>query len=511
MSNLIFGKDNTKNIVSLEIKDEMMELFIQQEDGSIVVESRPNKYWILSHNPLKANSRRLEGNLYYRYMITTSDREVFTKGRYQWKNKDIFSIYNQKEAAMVKDGITYYKGLKHNEVSVLSFDIETTGLVYDDSSAVLLISNTFRDSKGNITRKLFAYDEYESQADMLVSWTNWVKEKDPSILCGHNEFIFDLQYLQYIADQNEITLDLGRDGSPIEFNKYVSHYRIDGSRTLDYKSAHIYGREIVDTLFLAYKYGVTKNYESYGLKKLIAVEGLEAKDREFYDASQIRFNYKIATEWEKIKRYCIHDSDDSLALWDLMGPPLFYTGQYIPKSFQTITESASGSQINSIMMRSYLQEGHSLPHASPVDNFQGGISFGIPGIYKNCWKIDIRSSYPSAILINKLYSKEKDPKANMYNLCKYFTLQRIELKKKVKETNDPRDKGLDASAKIFINSMFGFCSAPGLLFNDPRVAAEITRYGREFLNNGSKWATGKDLTYWMKDDIMVEDDESAQL
>ena len=126
----------------------------------------------------------------------------------------------------------------------------------------------------------------------------------------------------------EGNIKLGRLDKPLYFNKYESKYRIDGSRDLHYHKCQVYGRELVDTMFLAYKYdAVEKKYESYGLKKIIAQEGLEKKDRTFYDASQIRHNYTNPEELEKIKRYAEEDGDDALALYDLMVAPTFYLTQ----------------------------------------------------------------------------------------------------------------------------------------------------------------------------------------
>ena len=75
-----------------------------------------------------------------------------------------------------------------------------------ENAKILLISNTFSNSSGLIEKKLFAYDEYDFIADFLSSWCNWVREKDPSIICGHNISKFDLTYLYYIASQNDIEL-----------------------------------------------------------------------------------------------------------------------------------------------------------------------------------------------------------------------------------------------------------------------------------------------------------------
>lgn len=494
---ILYGKNPQEGIVGLEVADNLTELFIQDETGKIESKFVSNKFWILSNRPLNKNFIRLEGDLHYKWGIQFEDRESFGKFRRIWKNEDIYSIYNPKEAFMVKDGYTYYKGLQPKDISILSFDIETTGLNHDSTAKLILITNTFR--KGNqVIRKLFCYDEYQNEGEMLAAWCKWVKEVDPSIITGHNIISYDLPYMQFIADKHNVSINLGRNGSDIKFDRFESGFRIDQTRDLNYKKVYIYGREIIDTMFLAIKSDIAaKKYESYGLKQIIKQENLEQQDRQFYDASKIRFNYTNKEEMVKIKKYAETDADDGLKLFDLFCPPFFYSTQMIPKSFQSVTETASGGQINSILVRSYLQDKHSIPKADEIKQFQGGISLGIPGIYKRSFKIDISSSYPSAILINKLYSKHKDPKAHMLYICESLTKARLENKKLYKETNDKKYYYLDQTGKIFINSIFGFCSAAGLNFNDPNIAAKITEYGREYLNLGMIWATGKDKDHWI--------------
>jgi DNA polymerase elongation subunit (family B) len=189
---------------------------------------------------------------------------------------------------------------------------------------------------------------------MIDEWCNWVREKNPSIMCGHNIFGYDLPYMNYCAENAGTTLALGRDSSVIKFNKYTSKFRKDGSQDYNYTRCFIYGREIVDTMFLAYHFDFARKYESYGLKQIIKQEGLEIKDRQFYDASQIFKDWHDIEKRKLIKKYAEHDADDSLALYDLMVSSYFYLSQYVPKSFQTINSSATGSQINSFLVRSYL-------------------------------------------------------------------------------------------------------------------------------------------------------------
>jgi DNA polymerase I len=497
--NLIFGQGKIQRIVGMEDNTNgSTELFIQQLDGTITTQTVENDYWILTSEPADKVSEKLEGNNYFKYRNSFSDRSDFEYARnamYRHKDK-AYWISEAREAFMLQSGETYYKGLKQKDVSVLSFDIETTGLKLDKTSKVLLISNTYRDSFGNIERKLFSYDEHANDKEFFESWCAWVRKVDPSVIIGHHIFGFDFAYVAHCAAACGARLALGRKEKIIRFNRVDSKFRKDGSSFIEYKKCYIYGREIIDTNFLSIRYDVAKNFISYGLKSLISQLGLERKNRQFYEASNIRKNYQIPEEWIKIKAYAMHDADDALALYDLMSPSIFYTAQHIPKTYQEIGTSASGSQINSILVRAYLQQGHSIPQATEVSNFSGGISFGLPGIYRNCWKLDIKSCYPSAILINELYSKHKDPKKCMYELCKYFTEQRFTYKAKYKETKDEYYASLDAAAKIFINSMFGFCGAPGLNFNDPEIAAKITSFGRTYLNQGMVWATGYDSNHW---------------
>lgn len=489
---LIFGKNQKTKIVSIEPQDNFAEIFFEKDNGDIYSEYVPNRYWILSNKPLNNRFVRLKGDLYYKYGIQFKTREEFIKAKSYWKHEDIYSVYDPKEALMLKDGYTYYKDLKPKDVSILSFDIETTSLKLTPDAKLLLISNTFR-KNGKIERKLFACDDHDNEGEMIYAWCTWVQSINPSIICGHNITSYDFPFLQYIAEKAGCSgLPLGRDDSNVQFNSYESKFRVDGSRDLHYKRIKIFGREICDTYFLAIKHDIaSKKYESYGLKNIIKQEGLEDKDRQFYDASLIRYNYRNSEEWSKIKKYCENDSDDSLKLFDLMVSPFWYMSQSIPKNFQLVVESASGSQLNSIMVRSYLQEGHSIPKTSETYEYEGALSMGVPGIYRNAFKIDVASLYPSIMLEYEVYDKEKDPKGNFLKMLQFFTNERLKHKKLYKETGNEYHDSMQAAYKIFINSAYGFMGTNGLNFNSISNAAFVTKKGREILEFAIEWATGK--------------------
>jgi DNA polymerase elongation subunit (family B) len=496
---LIYGKAGMDRIVSIEIEENEATLFRELEDGSLDIKKVPNRFWILGTKPFSKDWVRLEGDQDFKFGKQYKTYKEWQLDKSKLPYQEIYTISNVKEQFQVKDGYCYYQGMKHTEPSILSFDIETTGLEHVEDSKVILISNTFR-KNGKITRRLFSYEDYENCGEMIEDWSKWVRDVDPSVLCFHNGYAYDLPYLQFCYNRyKEGSIRLGRLDKPIYFNKYESKYRIDGSRDLHYHKCAVYGREIVDTMFLAYKYdAVEKKYESYRLKGIIAAEGLEKKNRVFYDADKIRYNYKDPNEFTKIKEYCKDDSDDALALYDLMVAPTFYLTQSIPKPFQLVVESATGSQINSLLVRAYLQDKHSVAKADNLEEekVEGGISFAVPGIYNNVFKIDIKSCYPSQILRFKLYEERKDPQAYYYKLVEHFTLQRFEYKKQMLATGDNYWKNLDAMAKIFINSSYGVANTSGLNYNSANIARKITLESRAIIDMALRWASGIPYYDW---------------
>jgi DNA polymerase I len=519
-NNLIYGKNDLDRIVAIEPMDDTATVFRELEDGTIDIMEVPHKYWILSNRAHTDKWVRLKGDQHYKYGKQYSKFKDFLEDKKQLRKRgsDIYCIGNAAEAMMIKDGYTFFKNMYHNKISVLSWDIETTGLEHNEESKVLLISNTFRSASGSIERRLFCYDDYENCADMLDDWASWVQHVNPSLIIGHNIYCYDLPYISFCHSKySKEGIYLGRENKKLTFANYESKKRIDGGRDLSYFKASIYGRQIIDTMFLAFAYdAVEKKYESYGLKAIIKQEGLEKADRAFYDASTIRDNYQDPSEWEKIKLYAIDDADDSLSLYDLMVAPVFYLTQSVPKPFQLMVESATGSQINAVLVRGYLQDKRAVAKAYDLkeEHVEGGISIAVPGIYRNVSKVDIKSCYPSQVLRFKLHSKDKDPDAYYFKLVEYFTLQRFEYKKLMIETGNKHYKNLDATAKIFINSAYGVANTNGLNYNDNAIANKITEESRAVINMALLWASGKDYKYWntkFYDGVEVKEEKRRHL
>jgi DNA polymerase elongation subunit (family B) len=218
------------------------------------------------------------------------------------------------------------------------------------------------------------------------------------------------------------------------------------------------------------------------------------KDREYYDAATIRDNWHDPIEREKIKRYCLHDGDDALNFFHIAMPAYFTLCQTIPRRLPELINRRTGGAINSMFTRAYLQVGHSLPKASEVGNFQGAISEGYAGIYRNVIKWDVASLYPSIMLLHRVSPTAKDPLGAFQKILQYLTEERLNNKKLAAETGEQSYKDLEQAQKIVINSFYGFLATKGLLFNSPDKAEFVTTAGRDILTMGLDWAKSKGYT-----------------
>jgi DNA polymerase I len=511
-NDLIYGKDKTEGIVSIEaFGDDQLELFFYDGTSKKI----PARYWICASRQLDRGFQKLQGNSTFDWVRIFRSKAEFENAKYSYGNKQTYVIWNDIESQMVSKGITLFKGLKVEDVSVLSFDIEASGLVRDDTSEVYVITNTFKhNNKTEVVQ--FRVDEYESQKEMIDDWCDWVRKKDPAIINGHNIFGYDFDYLHHVAEINGTKLFLGKDGSEISYKtdrwgkKKLNKKRVDGSQTWDFVNYRIHGRHIIDGMFLAVMYDIGRNYPSWGLKAIAEYEGIVKPDRQFYDASKIAQNWSDPVEREKIVKYCEDDGNDSMALYELMIPSFFYMAQSIPKPFQDIVNGASGSWLNSIMVRSYLQDKKSIPKASEPQGVSGGISFGIAGVHDNVFKIDIKSMYPSIMRQYQVNDPQKDPENNFFKMVDHFTIKRFEQKGMYKKTGDKYYDDMQAASKIFINSCYGMLGTPGLNFNSFPNADFITGMGRQIIRETMKWATGFDINYWWND-VAIEKDLSNRL
>lgn len=484
---LIYGKDDTKGVVNVTVEND--KVYLYNTDGSHEVHDYYP--WVLSNQPsAKREAEKLKGNQYYKYKtrITTQDFIDMSRERVRgvWLARGI------EECFMLEHGVTYFKGMQPQHLSLLSFDIEATGLDPEEKNAeVILISYTYRSKDQKYQRKMYDIFDYKDQQEMIKQFCKDVNALNPDVMLGHNILGYDLPYLN-----KQQSLQLGRNDGFISFDEKVSKKRKDGSQSYDFHNAKVHGREIVDTMFMSITYDSARDFPSYGLKQIEEHLGLADDNRIVWDFEKNKTrDYKSWSKelWSQFKQYCADDTDSPIKMFDIMIPSLFYLNQSIPKTLQQMVNEATGSQIDAIMIRAYLQEGYSQPKTSSKVDFEGAISMGIPGIYKDVRKVDVASLYPSIMLEKNIYDKKKDPKRYMLQMLEYFRDERLKNKALAAETGERYYDDLQGAQKIVINSMYGFMGAGYLLYNFPKGAALVTERGREILQIGVRWACGFEL------------------
>ena len=243
---LIFGKDSTENITNITIEDGFACVYRKDAEPLRL----PYSTWAVGAR-WADGSRKLRGNQYYKYIKDIS-LEKYRELQSNW-NPRVWTPRTLEEGFMLKEGFTYYKGMKVNEVSLLSFDIEATGLDPDAEDAwVPLVSCTYRDRNGNIEKKLFDQFEYTDNIGMLMDLNRWVRDKDPDIILGHNILSYDLPYLH-----KRFGLGWGREGSHAEFSEKKAKYRKSKQQQYDFYDCRIHGRDIIDTFFQIGLFGIS--------------------------------------------------------------------------------------------------------------------------------------------------------------------------------------------------------------------------------------------------------------
>ncbi len=497
LHDIIYGINKESNIVNISIKNDLVYIFKETVAG-VHYKVLPYKHWVLAKSKLNESFKPLFGKQSYSWYKEYSYEQFEINIQPKMYKMGLYTIHNPAENFMTRQGFTYFKDTKSIDVSVVSFDIETTGLDPKAKDAqVLLITNTYRKGATQLS-KTFSVADYKNDGDMIIDWCSWVVEMDPSVMLGHNIVMFDIPYIKGRINSYKKELPIGRMQEELVIEDKPRELRKDGSQSYTYHRVNCFGREVVDTFFLAIKADTARKYESYGLKSIIKQEGLEEADRQQYDAASIGKNWHIPEERAKIIAYAEADSRDPIKLYDLMIAPFFYLTPYIPKPFQIMMESATGSQINSLMVRSYLQKNMSVAEGSPSVEFEGAISFGNTGIYKNVYKVDVASLYPSIMRHHKIYPEKKDFNLNFAKMLEYFTVERLKNKALAKETGDRYYDDLQNSQKVLVNSCYGFLGAKGLNYNFPSGAAAVTKYGREVVTKAVEWATGHTLEHKVK-------------
>ena len=291
---LLYGRDETEGIVAVEYlakkegADEVA-LFLRRGDETTTETAVFEPFLIAGDRviegcPVDHRVDRLKGRGRLNTMAFFASWGECTEAR-RWLGRETgFSatapgapylcINDPVQQYLMQTGRTLFLGMDYEELRRMQLDIECeTTEGYDFCNAERegdrIVAVGMSDSTG--------WEQVLSVADMnekemLSALVESITERDPDVLEGHNIFNFDLPYIATRARMHKVKLALGRDGSAPR--RRPSRMSV-GERTLSYSRFDVWGRHIVDTLFLVHAYDIShRSLDGFGLKEAAIHFGL---------------------------------------------------------------------------------------------------------------------------------------------------------------------------------------------------------------------------------------------
>lgn len=507
-SPLLFGEKNESGLVAAELFEAngKSEVVLYYRRNGMTLQKRESFHpFIVAHSDVisgcdvEFQKKTLAGNGMLNSCILFRSWEDCGKG-VKWlaqktgispsaPNAPYLFLNDPVHQHLILSGRTMFLGIQFDDLKRMQVDIECmTSPGYEFCNAEREGDRIIAIAVGDNTgwSEVISSSEEDEKA-ILQRFIEVVLEKDPDVLEGHNIFNFDLPYIFERAKRHGVRMTLGRDKSTPK--RRPSRFTA-AERTITYDRFDIFGRHVIDTLFLVHAYDVShRELGGFGLKEAAIHFGLARKDRTYIDGSRITAEY--LKNPGKVMAYVRDDIDETGKLSALLSRSNFVQTQILPYSYQNVCVRGNATKIDALLIREYLRQGHSLPLPGESRKYEGGYTdIFIQGVVKNVHHCDIRSLYPSLMLSRNL-APAKDNLGVFLKLLDMLRSFRLQAKKEMQESVSKTDKvymdALQAAFKILINSFYGYLGFAQGHFCDFDMAERVTANGRDLLKKMIKW------------------------
>ena len=501
----LFGASETPGIVALESSDDAIIMFRRDADGRLQQQRIPFKPFLLMKAglaaacPMAAETTLLHGDGPINTLVTVADAAAWQELR-RWLKAETgespgapgapyLVVTDFIQQYMLRSGCTLFGDMAFEELVRLQVDIEcVTTPGYDFCSAERegdrIVAIAMADQSGWVE---VLDGSVLDEKSLLERFVERVRERDPDVIEGHNLFNFDLPYIAARAARHRVKLGLGRDGSvpstrPSQFSA--------GERTVPYTRFDINGRHVIDTMFLAQAYDVShRDLDSFGLKPVAVHFGVAAPERTYVDGGDISDVFR--SDPARLMDYVRDDVIETRNVAAVLSRSIFAQARMLPFSYQNVALRGNAVKIDALMLRAYLQAGRALPLPQVGRPFAGGYTdLFAEGVLRNVHHCDIRSLYPSLMLVHHL-APASDEAQVFLKLLETLRTFRLETKRAMREATSENARleldALQGTFKILINSFYGYLGFSQARFNDFDVADRITREGRELLTRMVMW------------------------
>ncbi len=319
---------------------------------------------------------------------------------------------------------------------------------------------------------------------LLESFNAALAEIDPDVIEGHNLFKFDLDFLRQRCRLLRVPCAWGRFGQRATFRN--SRLKV-AERWIDFPRCDLAGRAVVDTYLLVQLYDITtRELTAYGLKDVAVFFGITDEDsaeRTYIEGSKIQETFR--QDRAKFCAYLEDDLRETQGLADQLLPTYFEQVRTFPTLLQEATLRGATSKIDLLFQEEYYHARQACPLPPEVQPFEGGYTRSFQeGVFRHVLHFDVASLYPSLLL-----AMDRNPRTDtlgvfiplLRRLRDYRLKYKLIARSGANEEERAEAQARQASFKILINSFYGYLGFSGARFGDGELAAEVTRRGRELL------------------------------
>ena len=400
-----------------------------------------------------------------------------------------FFLSDPVQQHLMRTGRTLFKSMDFGQLRRLQVDIECfTSECFEFCNAERegdrIIAIALADHTG--WRQVLSGADLDERA-LLEAFVAVVRERDPDAIEGHNLFNFDLPYLAARARRSGVALALGRDGS---LPRVRSGRFSVGERTIDYTRCDLFGRHVVDTLFLAHAYDIShRSLEGYGLKEVALHFGVAAADRLYLDGGAI--SAEFLHDPGRVMRYAEHDVLETEAVSRVLAPSFFIQTQMVPMAYQQVCVRGAAAKIDALLLREYLRQGVALPQPDRARPFAGGYTdMFLEGVIRPVHHCDVRSLYPS-LMLSRSIGPRTDELGVFHQILDGLRSFRLEAKRRMQTAGAGAERShldaLQTAFKVLINAFYGYLGFGQARFSDFDAAERVTAEGRELLRSMIAW------------------------
>lgn len=471
----------------------VVHLALHTDDGGrreVTAELTPFAWATAVPPGTEGEARELEGDDPFRYLLDFPSAGALRSAVKEAEGIGFENLRPIEAQFLMRNRLRMFRDLNFADLRRCQLDIETAtteGYGFPSprrkEDRILAIGLRFNTVDEPILLELEEMTD-EAERQLLKRLNEALRKHDPDVIEGHNIFNFDLDFLHTRCRRFDVPCAWGRFGENVRFRK--SRLRV-AERWIDFNRFDIPGRTVLDTYLAIQLFDLTtRDLISYSLKDVaihLGVTPVGGGDRTYLAGDRIQHVYR--DDREAFRRYLVDDLRETAGVAEVLLPTYVAQAKNFPTTLQEILLRGTASKVDLVLLEEYYHANRSLPNYPEVRGFEGGYTRSFEsGVFRHVLHYDVASLYPSLLLLIGR-NPVNDSLGIFIPLLTRLREERLRYKDlaRTAATAEMRQEygARQASFKILINSFYGYLGFAGGRFADSELAAEVTRRGRELL------------------------------